>query len=197
MNQLITGASTFSKFLRFQLCTKQRQVLNRKVYTHRLWGSQIKGGLEVCDALLFENKENPFSSTKNLENRLKECVTQLKKELKDKDTQKSFLEYTSFKISQIFGKLNKIKIDSSKFEEDIRIGLLRGSLTVCEDLLNKNEKDPTNDVDVMMGDVHIIRMNLWNDYVKKSKSNNLKRVDIYEAMEIAPLGLTKRFRRKT
>lgn len=180
MEDIISGAKSFSQFLRFQMCKKNKQVLKREIYSYRIWGSQIKGGLEVCDAILLENQDIPFVSAEDVLTRYKNLALQLTTELPDIDTLCSHSEYAIAKSSKLFGILNKKKIEASVFQEDVRVAVLRGSLKTCKDLLKAHYDDPIMKPDIMMGDVHIIRMNLWNKYASSSKK--MKKVDVLDTM---------------
>jgi len=180
MEDLISGARTFSQFLRFQICKKNKQVLKKELYFHRIWGSQIKGGLEVCDSILLENQNLPFENADDVIARYENINLHLNKELKSLETTDSHEEYAKSKSDKLFGKLTKNKIDAAIFMEDVRIAVLRGSLKTCRDLLKAHQDEPTMKPDIMMGDVHIVRMNLWNKYAASSRK--MKKVDVLDTM---------------
>jgi len=178
MEDIVKGALNFSKFLRFQLFKKQNQVLKRDIYSKRIWGSHIKGGLEVCDAILLEHQDCSFVDVEDLETRINNLMLQLKEELNNVNLTAKFNKYIDLKISQNFGKLNKEKLNANEFEEDIRIAVLRGSLKTCEKLIKSMQ--PEDSVDTALGEVHVLRMNLWNLYA--TSSSNMKRVDVLDTM---------------
>jgi len=180
VDELIVEAISFARCLRFQLCKKQKQVLSRNLYSQKIWGSQIKGGLEVCDAILLENQNLTFISSDDLKMRYRNIIFQLKKEFIDLNKEYSFLEYADQKTLITFGKANKAKVNALTFEKEVNCSVLRGSLKTCEKLLFKNDQELIQNIDVMLGDVHIERMDLWNSYAATSKT--MKKIDLMDAM---------------
>ena len=183
MEDLISVATSFSKYLRFQICKKQNQTLNRNTYSQKIQGSQIKGGLEVCDAILLENQNLPFVGVEDVITRYKNLVLQFKKELVKINVEKSYEDYTQLKLDSYFGKRKKAVIRAVDFEKEIRLAVLRGSLKACEKLLNEHEQEPKDIIDIL-GDVHILRMNLWNSYA--STSPKIRKVDVLDTMLVNP-----------
>jgi len=181
MENLIQGANSFSDLIRFQLFKKKYQTLKKSSYAHKIWGSHVKGGLEICDALLIENQEEPFTSSDDIDSRLKKISIKLEEETKNVNKAISFDEYISMKISKNFGKASKEKLYAEEFREDVRDSCLRGSFKTCEKLLDMVKDDPAECVDTRLGDIHIIRMELWNIY---ADYNNMKKVTVTEAMEV-------------
>jgi hypothetical protein len=185
MEDLICGADSFAKFMRYTHCSKLNQTLQKSIYTQKIWGAQLKGGLEVCDAILFENKDLSFSSTLDIETRYKNLIYLFKIELgNDIDILKSFTKYAEIKSYEIYGGLKKTKINANIFEDNIRRATLRGSLVICEKLLAKNNLEPTDSIDVMLGDIHISRMELWNEYASSTKG--ITKLDVTDTMHLIP-----------
>ena len=190
MEDLITGAETFANYLRFQLFKKNNQMFRKDVYAHKIWGSQLKGGLEVCDAILLENQEKKYNSYEDLVSRYKDLLDKLKKELTDIDLTSSMLEFSNNKSKQLFGLRKKDKIKAHSFKEDIRISVLRGSYLACKRLLDEHIREPINKLDILLGDVHIVRMNYWNTYRSGNRQRQLREVDVIDTMQVNPANLT-------
>jgi len=184
MHDLITGATTFSKYLRYQICTKQNQTLHRDVYSHKIHGSQIKGGLEACDFILLEHQNISFVDAEDILTRYKNIITQYKDTLKDANIDKTFYEYTKFKITSTYGKRNKAIIRAVDFEKEIKLAVLRGGLKTCEKLVGDYYRKPIEDIDLLMGDVHLLRMSLWNTYALSSRK--IRKVDVLDTMLVNP-----------
>jgi len=182
MEDIISGAKTFSSYLRFQLCSKQKQVFKRDVYAQKIWGSHLKGGLEVCDALLLEHQNLPFVDVEDLETRIKNLSLQLRKELQNVDLAITFDSYVTLKTKEAFGTSDKVKVSAEDFQENVRLAVLRGSYKTCIKLLEN--VSPKDTVDIILGDVHILRMQLWNIYA--TSSNKMKKVDLIDAMTANP-----------
>lgn len=189
MEDLITGADTFANYLRFQFFKKQRQVFEKSNYLHKVWGSQLKGGLEVCDAILLEESKNKFSIPEDVTSMYVNILESILKEVPHIDKTKTFEDYANDKVFSIYGNEKKLKVYAQTFKEDIRHAILRGSLIACEKLLVDYLKDPTLSIDVLMGEVHILRMKYWNTYQSGNRQKVLRRVDINDTMQVNPQNL--------
>lgn len=189
MEDLITGAETFSNYLRFQFFKKQRQAFEKANYLHKVWGSQIKGGLEVCDDLLLKEKNNKFANSDEVISRYVTLIDLIKKEIPTIDTEKTFEDYALDIAFKIYGNEKKLKVSALGFKEDIRFAVLRGSLIACKKLLEDHLKDPIHKTDILMGEVHILRMKYWNTYQAGNRQKVLRKVDVVDTMQVNPKNL--------
>ncbi len=190
MEDLITGADSFATQLRFQLFNKNKQVFKREIYTHKIWGSQIKGGLEVCDAFILEHDRGEYKDYEDILKRYENLIILFKEQLSNLvEVNSSFDEFAIKKTYERFSRDKKIKLIASDFKEDIKVAVLRGSLVACEKLLNDHIKEPINKLDILIGEVHILRMCYWNTYRKNNRKHILREVDVIDTMQVNPKNL--------
>jgi len=167
---------------------KKKKIFKRTIFDNKLKGSHIKGGLELCDALLLEHQDNSFVDVEDIVTRLKHLRLELNKKY-DGDLSDPLSTYTYKLADVVFNKRVKEKIAGNTFGESVEKTVLRGSIKACEDLINSHEKDPCDTIEIFIGEVHILRWSLWTAYCKLNP--HMPKATLEDAMEIDPKNLAK------
>lgn len=188
MEDLISGAESFSSYLRLQLFKKNCQTFDKATYMHKIWGSQIKGGLEVCDAILLENQDKKFSNSDDLINRYKSIIPRVKEEIANIEFESSIVDFSEKLSKKYFIKSSTNKMFAIDFKKDVRLSALRGIFLTLIKLLEYSTLEKM-ELDVLIGEVHIIRMKLWNTYRDGDRQQSLREVDVLDTMELNPENL--------
>lgn len=79
----------------------------------------------------------------------------------------------------------KIKMNKERMTKLIMSAQCRGGVSALDDLLAMIDKEEKIDVDSILANIHIMRMNIWNEAVLYS-DGILKKIDINVAMQVDP-----------
>lgn len=79
----------------------------------------------------------------------------------------------------------KIKMNKDKMTKLIMSSQCRGGVSALDELLALIEKEENVDKDFVLANIHLMRMNIWNEAVLYSEGM-LKKIDITVAMQSDP-----------
>lgn len=101
-------------------------------------------------------------------------------------TQSVILDFKNFTQTMVFRYCgpSRIKMNKDRMTKLLMSSQCRGGVSILDELLGLIEKEEKVDKDLVLANIHIMRMNLWNEAVNHSE--NLKKIDIDTAMKAKP-----------
>lgn len=97
--------------------------------------------------------------------------------------------YTFGMVSLFYKKNNKRTLKKAEFREEIEISYQAGMMAVCDLILESEKNNPASNKDEFIGDIHFLLSDLWNDYAKKYKHENLTPEELINYKGVSPAKL--------
>lgn len=101
-----------------------------------------------------------------------------------KELIKDFKDFSATMVFRLCGP-NKVKMTKEKMNKLVMTSQCRGSVSTLDDFLKLVENEEKIDKDFILANIHIIRMNIWNEAVLYS-DGSLKKIELETAMKINP-----------
>lgn len=105
----------------------------------------------------------------------------------DKVTEELITDFKNFSFAMVqkFCGSTKIKLNKDRMNKLMMTSQCRGGVSILDDLLILVEKEEKIDRDFILGNIHLMRMNLWNEAATHS-DGTLKKIEIETAMQVSP-----------
>jgi hypothetical protein len=102
-------------------------------------------------------------------------------------TKELLADFKNFSLTMVFRYCgaNKVKMNKDKMNKLIMSSQCRGGVSALDELFEKIEKEEKVDKDFVLGYIHLMRMNIWNEAVDHS-DGMLKKISLETAMQLDP-----------